>query len=88
MYINKVTFEDNIYFFVCPHCGCGVIVLKKDVRCGIFRHGIYNKNNKQIKPHLPKEQCDKLRKSGNVTGCCKPFRLLPKKLKVEICDYI
>ena len=83
-----VILEEGVYYFACPHCGGGVEVLKKEVNCAIFRHGFFAKKKKQINPHLSKEKCDRLRESGTVIGCCKPFRLQVKELKVEICEYL
>ena len=84
----EVCLEEGVYYFACPHCGGGVEVLKKEVNCAIFRHGFFKKKKQQINPHLPAKKCAKLRESGKVIGCCKPFRLLEKEKKVEICEYI
>jgi len=45
---------------------------------------------KQIDPHLPKVDCDKLKAEGKIFGCGKPFRLIQKDgiEKAIICDYI
>ena len=75
----------------CPHCKLFVIVYIKDYNCKIFRHGIYkNDMTKQIDPHLPKVDCDKLKAEGKIFGCGKPFRLIQKDgiEKAIICDYI
>ena len=86
--MSNVIFDEGVYFFQCPHCEGGIIVKKKDVNCGIFRHGTNIKNNKQIDPHIPKEKCEELANNKNIIGCCKPFRLFIDKLLVEKCDYI
>lgn len=79
---------DNKFFTdKCPHCNCGFLVDIKQLNCRIFRCGIYKHNNKQINPHMKKEQCDKLYESGKIWGCGKPFRVT-NEMKVEICGYI
>jgi hypothetical protein len=40
----------------CPHCNNSVFIEK--INCGIFRHGVWKKNRKQIDPHCPKKLCD------------------------------
>ena len=78
--------------FVCPHCDGVVLVPKGQLNCKIFRHGVYKKNNKQIDPHLNKEECDRLFKEGLIYGCGKPFKLLmdeeENKFWTEKCNYI
>ena len=46
----------------CPHCSEFIIIAK--LNCGIFRHGIYKDDGKQIDPHLCKEECEELVESG------------------------
>jgi hypothetical protein len=73
----------------CPHCECIVEIL--EINCAIFRHGIYKKDNKQIHPHAPKEECDILFSTNKIYGCGKPFRILQNNKNeyiAEICDYI
>ena len=76
----------------CPHCSNLIIINKKDFNCKIFRHGVYKIDNKQIDPHLNKDECDRLFKEGLIYGCGKPYRLLideeENKYATEICDYI
>lgn len=64
----------------CPHCGIDIEITQ--INCGIFRCGV-DKYGKQINPHLPKDQCDKL---TEIIGCKRPFRYINGK--VEKCDYI
>ena len=77
---------------MCPNCFNYIQILKKDFNCKIFRHGVYKKDNKQIDPHLNKDECDRLFKEGLIYGCGKPFKLLideeDNKYGTEICDYI
>ena len=77
-------------FLECPHCKSMVIINPKDFNCKIFRHGVYKNNNKQIDPHLNKNECDRLFNEKLIYGCGKPFQLidLDGKYHAEICDYI
>ena len=46
----------------CPHCNLMIFVYLKEFNCRIFRHGIYKHNLQQIDPHLPKVDCDRLKR--------------------------
>ena len=72
----------------CPHCSEFIIIEK--LNCGIFRHGIYKDDGKQIDPHLCKEECEELVESGEIHGCGKPFQIVivDGKAEVLICDYV
>ena len=74
--------------FICPHCE-NYLIMKK-LNCGIFRHGVFIINNKQIDPHSSKEICDSYIKNNLIYGCGKPFRIsnIDNKWEIEICDYI
>ena len=88
---SNVVSEDNYYVFCCPHCQLVIQVLKNQVACKIFRHGVYISNHQQIPPHLPQKQCTELREKHLIYGCGRPFRLVfddPKHPMVEKCDYI
>ena len=85
--------DGSIYIFQCPHCDNLTMVDRNDVNCSIFRHGYFINNgilSEQVNPHLPKEQCEELVKSGKVVGCCKPFQLERYRdtYIVKKCDYI
>jgi len=85
--------NQKVCYVVCPHCNLLVQIFKDDVKCAIFRHGIYKKTNKQMNPHAKKEVCNKVAKKGLIIGCGKPFRLIVNqedftKSTAEICDYI
>jgi hypothetical protein len=73
---------------ICPHCDNYIII--KKINCGIFRHGIFIKDKKQIDPHTSKENCDNYVKNNLIYGCGKPFRItnIDNKWIIEICDYI
>jgi hypothetical protein len=79
----------DFYELECPHCKGILIVMKNEINCCIFRHGIYKHDNTQLPPHSSKEVCDEFFKQGNY-GCGKPFRLCleNEKVRIEICDYI
>ena len=70
----------------CPHCHDPVII--QQINCGIFRHGIFRHNNKQIPPHSSKQDCDIFVEHNLIFGCGKPFSVKKDTYQVEICDYI
>jgi len=74
----------------CPHCDEYIFIYLKEFKCKIFRHGAFKTTLKQIEPHLPKNECDRLKKADLIYGCGKPFHLIEKEGKIvaEICDYI
>jgi len=75
------------YILKCPNCDEFIIINK--INCGIFRHGILKKNNKQINPHSSKELCDYYVRENKIYGCGKPFRVINNNnLSSIICDYI
>lgn len=82
--------EEEYIIVNCPHCNNPIMIYLKEINCSIFRHGIYKDTNKQIDPHLDKENCDKLLKQDLIYGCSKPFKLIKNNdiYSVEICDYI
>lgn len=89
---SPVTTEENYYLFQCPHCQLVIQVMKNEVACKIFRHGVYKSNNQQIPPHLPMNQCHELKEKDLIYGCGRPFRFVfadnDDKHFVEPCDYI
>lgn len=68
----------------CPSCGIKIEIA--EINCGIFRCGIYKLTGLQVSPHLSKAECDLLRDTDKIWGCCRPFRYSEGKLVV--CDYI
>ena len=82
--------ETNNEFEVkCPHCDEYIII--EQINCAIFRHGIYKDNYSQINPHLPKNDCDKLKNENLIYGCGKPFRIEKNDNGIwiaVICEYI
>jgi hypothetical protein len=81
--------EDNAFIFNCPHCDQITQVLKPEINCCIFRHGVYKNNFEPIDPHMSKEMCESLVEKDVIFGCAKPFRLLPgTPPSIEKCDYI
>ena len=77
----------NIYVS-CPHCYQMVEII--EINCKIFRHGVYKTTQKQIDPHLNKEECDRLFYNNEIYGCGQPFRLIQSNsnFTTEICGYI
>ena len=75
----------------CPHCHLAILIMSNEINCAIFRHGVFKSTGKQVNPHLPKEQCDYLYKTGKIVGCGKPFRLIHNdgaNYQTVPCDYI
>ncbi len=83
---------DNTYYFLCPHCKLLVQVPSHDLNCRIFRHGCYRTpGNPFIPPHLPKNECDRLKRENLIHGCGKPFQftLVPQGVSfVKPCGYL
>ena len=74
----------------CPNCQAFIEVLREQVNCAIFRHGIYKKDLKQMDPHAPKEVCDELVRQELIYGCGRPFKLCQVEgtWYAVKCDYI
>ena len=76
----------------CPHCDLPILIMKKDINCGIFRHGIIIESGKQMDPHTPEHICNFLASRKLIYGCGKPFRLEEdceyQYLMAVKCDYI
>ena len=74
----------------CPHCKMNILIYEKEIKCGIFRHGVYMKTYKQIDSHLPQSECEHLVKKKLIYGCGKPFKLVEhdSAYHAVICDYI
>jgi len=87
--MSEIIVNDELLSFKCPHCDLPIDVVKTDLNCCIFRHGIYKNTFKQVDPHLNKAMCDKLVENKMVIGCCKPFEIVNKNNKyfVQKCDY-
>jgi len=67
----------------CPHCGGEIEII--ELNCTIFRHAIF-KDGRQLNPHAPKEECDRVVQENLVYGCAKPFQI--KDGKAIKCDYV
>lgn len=82
--------EEDYIIIDCPNCSDSVFILKKELNCLIFRHGVYKNNMENIDPHLCKNECDRLFKEELIYGCGKPFKLEKDtdKYLSYICDYI
>lgn len=71
----------------CPHCDNHIEIL--EINCGIFRHGAYKRNNRQLPPHMSEADCKKAVANDEIYGCGMPFRVIKKDtVIVEKCDYI
>jgi hypothetical protein len=88
----KLGDDNRSYTFECPHCSGIIQVIKTQIASKVFRHAILKSTGKQINPHAPKAECEKLIAEDLIWGCGKPFKFI--KLKgggwshVEACDYI
>lgn len=80
--------NDDYLCITCPHCNNCILIYKKDINCGIFRHGIIKTTGQQIDPHASKDVCDYLIKNEKIYGCGKPFKLSSKDTIAVICEYI
>ena len=61
---------------LCPYPDCNISIEIIEINCSIFRCGVHKHNGQQIDPHLPKEQCDKLKKENKIWGCGRPFQIV------------
>ena len=83
--------NSNIIIVPCPHCNGSVLIMRNEINCSIFRHGIYKHNKQQMNPHASERECTRARMDGLIYGCGKPFRLqgaLTGKYTAVVCDYI
>lgn len=88
--------EDDSILITCPHCETLISLIKNQINCAIYRHGICKETFQQMDPHASKEECDNLVKNNKIYGCGKPFKLFPNKnhingiieYYVEKCEYI
>jgi hypothetical protein len=76
------------FIIKCPHCLDYIIIEK--INCGIFRHGVFISNGKQIDPHADKTMCDNYIKQNKIYGCGKPYQIIGEgdEYMVYICEYI
>ena len=81
--------DENV-LVLCPNCKLMIFVYLKEFNCRIFRHGIYKKNMQQIDPHLPKTECNRLKREDLIIGCGKPFMLVNtvSGIIARKCEYI
>lgn len=68
----------------CPHCGVSVLIA--EINCAIFRHGVFKNTFHQIPPHATKTDCDEWKRTEQIYGCGKPFKLV-NGVAIK-CDYI
>ena len=83
--------NDDFLQVDCPHCFQTIIIMKNEINCAIFRHGVLKSNGVQMPPHLEKRICDELVRQNLIYGCGKPFQLVKNdknKMIPKICDYI
>lgn len=78
--------DNNYYLIECPHCHQEIQIMKNEINCQIFRHGVFKENYQQIPPHLDQNQCQLLVNSNRIYGCASPFRFDGNQ--VSVCGYI
>jgi hypothetical protein len=83
---GTVFVDDEDYYFQCPHCREWVCVAPADIKCKIFRHGVFKKTLQPIPPHSTKQTCDQFVARGKIFGCGKPFTF--DGTTVAACGYI
>jgi hypothetical protein len=84
-------FDEQSFILNCPHCQEFLMIHKEEIKCAIFRHGIYNDSLEPIDPHTPKNICEKLVEEKKIYGCGKPFQLfidVSGQPFTQECDYI
>ena len=79
---------DDIIIVFCPYCDGGIEVLKKELNCCIFRHGVFKSSMLPMNPHTPQEECERL--VDQIIGCSKPFRIDNENgvWVARVCGYI
>ena len=65
-----------MYYLECPHCNLLMIVEDSDVKCNIFRHGIFKSTLEQINPHASEDECKWYIEQDMIYGCGKPFTIV------------
>jgi len=66
---TPVSLDEDTYILKCPHCGLFVLVLRNEVNCKVFIHGVDKLTNQPINPHALKDECDRLVSIGRIYGC-------------------
>ena len=69
----------------CPHCQQFIEII--ELRCSIFRCGVYKTTYTQIHPHLSEVQCNNLVKKNKIYGCGKSFLINDMSI-AEKCDNV
>jgi hypothetical protein len=78
----------------CPHCEIDILVAKKSINCGIFRHGALKATGRPMKPHCSQAVSEELVRSGKIFGCGQPFQITthketePWSYSVAVCGWI
>ena len=82
--------DNDRLIFDCPWCDLPLMVIKSEIGCAIFRHGVYKSTFMQINPHLSRDECHRLKLLDLTYGCNMPFRINKDKEKylVTKCDFI
>jgi hypothetical protein len=78
--------SDEVFKLRCPRCRIQIEVLAKNMRCRVFRCGVYKKSLRPINPHSSLKACTKMLNDDLIYGCTQPFKIL-QNMEVIICDY-
>jgi hypothetical protein len=76
--------DGKAWWFQCPNCGTGIIVLKSEMNCEKFICGQF-KDGTLMNPHLSKLEVERLKKlsSSSYHGCLTPLEFDGKKLVIR-----
>ena len=77
----------DYFILVCPYCEEHILILKADINCGIFRHGVFKTSMESIPPHSSKQDIDTWLQEAKMFGCGQPFRL-DVLGKISKCGFI
>lgn len=84
--MNSIILQNPYLILQCPYPDCNIAIEIIEINCAIFRCGVHKHNGTQVEQHLPKEECDKLKRDDKIWGCGRPFQLVNDKC--ICCDYI
>ncbi len=62
----SIILDNDLYIFNCPYCNDIITVLKSQINCRKFIHGVYKKDMKQVKPHSKQDFCNKLIENNEI----------------------
>lgn len=87
---NAITEDDDgsypavFHYISCPHCSGLIMIDKREINCGVFRH-LSRRDERRVSPHAPQAECQALVRSGEGLGCGGAFRF--DGTNTSICGY-